>query len=176
MKIRQLSFAAAFCLLPTAALAQGHDAHAGHSQHAGKEARAIKALDDAEVRDYLAGAGMGYALAAELNGYPGPLHVLELATELGLTAEQRAATQGVFDRMKERATSLGEEIVALEQQLDQRFAHRHIDAAVLGDLTARIATLQGRLRAVHLAAHLETTALLSAEQITLYPKLRGYEG
>ena len=34
---------------------------------------------------------MGLALAAELNGYPGPSHVLELADKLELSAEQRAA-------------------------------------------------------------------------------------
>ena len=42
--------------------------------------------------------------------------------------------------------------------------------------TAAIAGLQGRLRAVHLAAHLETRALLSAEQIARYDALRGYAG
>ena len=36
---------------------------------------------------------MSLALAAELNGYPGPLHVLELADRLGLSAEQRGKVQ-----------------------------------------------------------------------------------
>jgi hypothetical protein len=160
--------------VPVAVAGQVTDAHAGHSEHAGKEGREIKALDPADVEAYLAGAGMGFALAAELNAYPGPRHVLELADELRLTAEQRAETQRVFERMQEQAVSLGREIVELEKQLDQRFAHRHIDAAVLTDLTGRIAALNGRVRAVHLLAHIEVTALLDESQIARYDELRGY--
>lgn len=45
---------------------------------------------------------MGLAKAAELNGYPGPLHVLELAVDLSLTAEQKAATETLFKSMQVR--------------------------------------------------------------------------
>ena len=38
--------------------------------------------------------GMGLALAAELNGYPGPAHVIELAKSLGLSEPQRAKPPG----------------------------------------------------------------------------------
>ena len=55
-----------------------------HSPYAGQEARDIKALSLEEIADLAAGRGMGLALAAELNGYPGPRHVLDLAPELGL--------------------------------------------------------------------------------------------
>jgi hypothetical protein len=168
-----LATAVVLIALASPAAAQNHD-HAGHSEHAGKESREIKALDDAAVRDYLSGAGMGFALAAELNGYPGPRHVLELSRELDLTAEQRSATERIFARMQEAAVAAGEEVVELEKQLDARFAHRHIDEGVLTELVARIATLNGRLRAVHLQAHLETSALLSAAQIRRYNELRGY--
>jgi len=37
------------------------------------------ALSVEQIEQYRAGAGMGYAKAAELNRYPGPMHVLELA-------------------------------------------------------------------------------------------------
>jgi len=40
--------------------------------------------------------------------------------------------------------------------------------------TATLGTLLGRLRAVHLAAHLETSAILDARQIVRYNELRGY--
>jgi hypothetical protein len=40
---------------------------------------------------------MGLALAAELNGYPGPIHVLQLSDKLGLTPEQKARVQSLFD-------------------------------------------------------------------------------
>jgi hypothetical protein len=38
----------------------------------------------------------------------------------------------------------------------------------------RIAALQGELRAIHLAAHLTTRAILSESQIIRYNELRGY--
>ena len=46
------------------------------SPYAGEERREIKSLSPQEIGDYLAGKGMGLAKAAELNGYPGPAHVL----------------------------------------------------------------------------------------------------
>ena len=122
----------------------------------------------------LVGAGLGYAMAAELNGHAGPKHVLELAEALELTPEQRAGVEASFARMKEAAVALGAEIVAAEEELDRRFSHRHLDEATLAELTARIAELEGRLRFVHLRAHLETDALLSPEQRDRYAELRGY--
>lgn len=174
MTCRILIAAAVLLAVPHVSAAQGGHTHAGHSEHAGKEGRDIKALDPAAVDEYRAGAGMGLALAAELNSYPGPRHVLELESELVLTAAQRERTQHIFERMQRDAIALGEEIIALEKQLDQRFAHRHIDEQVLSDLTGRIGALSGRLRAVHLLAHLDVTALLSEEQVERYDRLRGY--
>jgi hypothetical protein len=58
------------------------------SPYAGQERRSIKALSDNEVRDLAEGRGMGLARAAELNSFPGPMHVLELANELGLSEAQ----------------------------------------------------------------------------------------
>ena len=43
--------------------------------YAGMQTRPIKALSEQQVADLGAGRGMGLALAAELNGYPGPSHV-----------------------------------------------------------------------------------------------------
>ena len=70
-------------IVPALADAQDHT-----SPYAGQQARDIKALSPDEIQGYLTGQGMGLAKAAELNGYPGPLHVLELAAELKLTEEQ----------------------------------------------------------------------------------------
>jgi len=77
------------------------------SPYTGQEARDIKALSAQEVQDYLAGKGMGLAKAAELNRYPGPAHVLELAAPLNLTAEQKIRTQELFKRMEKKAIGLG---------------------------------------------------------------------
>jgi hypothetical protein len=142
--------------------------------YAGYQHREIKALSAEEVEGYLAGAGMGFALAAELNGYPGPKHVLQLADSLGLDDGQRAAVAVSRERMLARAVPLGEAIVAAERTLDSLFASGAIEAERLAELTVRIGTLTGELRGVHLAAHLEMVAVLSGEQVARYNRLRGY--
>ena len=146
------------------------------SPYAGQESREIKSLSPAEVDGYLAGAGMGFAKAAELNGYPGPRHVLELADELELTQGQREATQVLFDAMKKAASELGTQLVAEERQLDQLFGARTIDADQLGTVLARIGELRTAIRRTHLEAHLEQTRILSDEQVHRYVRLRGYHG
>lgn len=147
-----------------------------HSPYAGEEDREIKALSAQQIDDLLAGRGMGFAMAAELNGYPGPLHVLELADELELTAAQRRETQSIFAAMQRQAQELGRQLVAAERELDRRFGARSIDGPTLATMTAEIARLEGRLRAVHLDAHLQQTELLTADQIERYVELRGYDG
>jgi hypothetical protein len=58
--------------------------------------------------------------------------------------------------------------------LDQLFARGEITPDRLAAATSAIGELQGRLRSVHLAAHLETRALLDSDQIARYEQLRGY--
>jgi len=142
--------------------------------YAGQQARSIKSLSDDEIAALRKGEGMGMAKAAELNGYPGPAHVLQLAVKLGLTEIQQRDVQAIFDRMSAAAKPLGGQLIAQEQALDQLFAKSEITPDRLAAATAAIAELQGRLRAVHLSAHLETRALLNADQIARYQQLRGY--
>ena len=147
-----------------------------HQPYAGLQARPVKALSDQQIADLKAGRGMGLALAAELNGYPGPLHVLELATPLGLSDDQRTKVAGLFDAMKREAVPLGERLIAAETALDRLFADRTITASSLGEATRDIASLQGELRLAHLKYHLATLELLTPEQVTRYSTLRGYGG
>ena len=142
--------------------------------YAGLEKRAVKALSESEIADLLAGRGLGLAKAAELNGYPGPAHLLENADALKLGDGQRRAIAAIRARMAEAAMALGREIVARERELDAAFAEARIDEALLKAKTGEIAALMGRLRAVHLAAHIESRPLLSPAQIAAYNKLRGY--
>lgn len=142
--------------------------------YAGQQTRQIKALSDDDIAALLKGEGMGFAKAAELNGYPGPKHVLDLAGQLKLTETQRQQIQAIFDKMSAAAKPLGAQLVERERILDRLFQKGEITPDKLAQETAGIAELQGRLRDVHLSAHLETKALLSADQIARYQHLRGY--
>lgn len=117
---------------------------------------------------------MGLALAGELNGYPGPLHVIELSEPLQLTAIQRQRVHQLIEEMKAEAVPMGERLIAQENELDHAFAERTIDPDSLKRLTAQIGETQGQLRAVHLKYHLTTAALLTDDQRHRYATLRGY--
>ena len=143
--------------------------------YAGLEGRDIAGLSSADIDDLLAGRGWGFALPAELNGYPGPAHVLEAADELELTPEQRAAIEEIFEQMNAEARALGAEYVAAEAALSTAFADGSIDTETLTALTAEAARIEAELRATHLAAHLEVTPLLTRHQIMTYNRLRGYQ-
>jgi Spy/CpxP family protein refolding chaperone len=162
----------AWSLISTAALGQSHT-H-GASPYAGQQQREIKALSAEQVAELRAGAGMSMALPAELNGYPGPRHVLELAELLRLTDAQRARTHSIMSEMKRNAVELGDRLIESERRLDALFASGNATAEKLGVATTEAASLQGRLRAVHLGTHLEMKRLLTAEQAAHYEKLRGY--
>jgi hypothetical protein len=151
-----------------------HQHQAKPSGYAGMQSRDIKALSTEQVADLREGRGMGASLPAELNGVPGPMHVLQLAQQLKVTSEQRQALEGITGEMKTRAQSLGAQVVAEEAALDNAFKGRSIDAKGVEEATARIASLQGQLRAVHLVAHLKTRELLSDEQVAVYNSARGY--
>jgi hypothetical protein len=134
----------------------------------------VRGLTESEIESLRAGEGMGYALAAELNGYPGPKHVLDLAKDLGLNESQRRSTQAVRNAMLGEAIRLGNQLVAAYEELDNAFRDGTITASRLILLTERIGALEGQLRSIHLAAHIEMFGILTHEQIRLYVELRGY--
>jgi Spy/CpxP family protein refolding chaperone len=147
-----------------------------HQPYAGLEARSIKALSDQQMADLKAGRGMGMALAAELNGYPGPVHVLELAEPLGLTQAQLDRMTELFEAMKAEAVALGEKLIAAEADLDRQFAAKNITEASLVAGVQNIAAVQAALRAAHLKYHLATVEVLTPDQVARYAELRGYAG
>lgn len=169
----------ALAVLTASSLLPGHlsarQDHAGHSPYAGQEVRDIKALSPEETASLLAGEGMGFALAAELNGVPGPKHVLELAADLELSPDQAERVEAVRAAMAEEAMRLGERLVGAERALDRAFAHGTAPREHVAQLVEAAGELRARLRAVHLLAHLDTAEILTAEQIEAYRRLRGYE-
>lgn len=139
-----------------------------------KAVQQAKALSAGTVEAYQKGTGMGMAMPAELNGYPGPRHILDLASQLHLTADQRTRIQSIYDKMHAEAVPLGTQILDLEGKLDRAFAGKSMTACELECLTSDIAKRQGKLRYVHLRAHLAAKDVLTAEQVSEYMKLRNH--
>ena len=83
--------------------------------YAGLETRAIKSLSEQQIGDLNAGRGMGLALAAELNGYPGPSHAIELAGQLGLSADQVEKLRQLFAAMKAETIPIGATLIEQER-------------------------------------------------------------
>lgn len=160
--------AAILIALSSTALAQSHRPYAGMEQ------RTVKALSPQQVDDLKAGRGMGLALPAELNGYPGPMHVLEHADALQLTAEQRGRTRSLFEMMRGEAMPLGERLIEQESGLDRLFADRTVTPERLRITTAEIGATQARLRETHLKYHLAMMDVLTPAQVEHYRALRGY--
>jgi hypothetical protein len=155
-------------LLPGTSFAQSR------SPYAGFETRAIKALSEQQISELRSGLGMSLALAAELNGYPGPRHVLELASDLNLSNAQRAKVEGLFADMKAETIAIGERLIAQEAELDGQFARKTVTPASLMASTQAIGATQADLRATHLKYHLLTVDMLTPAQTQRYLELRGY--
>jgi hypothetical protein len=147
-----------------------------HQPYAGLQGRPIKALSEEQLADLRAGRGMSLALAAELNGYPGPLHVIELADALSLTPSQRSRFQELVQEMKAEAVVLGERLIGQEAELDRQFSQQTVTVAALDATTSAIGKTQAQLRAAHLRYHLLTAEVMTSDQVRRYNELRGYSG
>jgi Spy/CpxP family protein refolding chaperone len=144
------------------------------SPYAGMQERQIASLSDEQIADLKAGRGMGLSLSAELNGYPGPRHVLDLADELALTPDQRAGAAALFEAMRSEAVPAGEHLIAREVALDRLFAGRAATPASVSAAVSAVAEAQAALRLVHLKYHLAMAEMLNAAQRARYAELRGY--
>ena len=144
--------------------------------YAGQEQRAIKALSEDEIKGFLSGSGAGHARAAELNNYPGPLHVIELASRLNLSEAQLAAMRTLMDTHKAEARRIGAEVVKLERELDALFATGTATAEAVEAKSRQVGIALARYRASHLTTHIAATRLLEPAQVERYSELRGYRG
>ena len=144
--------------------------------YVGFETREVKSLSAERIEGLRRGASLGYALAAEANGLPGPLEVLELADQLGLDPDQRQQTQRLYERMRKEAIAAGEALIAAEAHLDRIFALGQATPDRIEAQTAVAAGQEARLRAIHLKAHLDVRDILSPGQIESFTRLRGFAG
>jgi Spy/CpxP family protein refolding chaperone len=100
--------------------------------------------------------------------------VLDSADGMALTTAQREQAAALYAEVQREATAIGRAIIADEQALDALFAAGGADLGVVDALVARIAERRGRLRFVHLAAHVKMRQALTPLQIARYDELRGY--
>ena len=171
MKTKALVSALALSL-PLLALAQHN--HGSQVPYAGMQNRAIKSLSDSDVKELRRGGGWGLALAAELNGMPGPAHLLELKDQIPLTPDQVSKAETLFDDMRKAAIPAGERLIAAETALEAAFAAGAVNEASLRRLLIEAESARTELRFIHLSQHFKTVQFLKPEQIRKYNILRGY--
>lgn len=171
MKTNNLLLALALCI-PITTLAQ--HSHGSQTPYAGMQNRAIKSLSDNDINELRRGGGWGLALAAELNGMPGPAHLLELKDQIPLAADQVAKTQVLLDEMRKASISTGERLIAAEKALEAAFAAGKVNEPSLRNLLAEAESARTELRFIHLSQHYKTVQFLQPEQIKRYNILRGY--
>ena len=144
------------------------------SKYVGEEYRKIKSLSPDDVQELKKGGGWGLAKAAELNGLPGPAHILEMEDKIYLTDKQKKKIQKIYNEMKGEAIALGKQLIRLEMGLNRGFSNRNINQELLENYVREIEKVRAKLRIVHLSTHLQTPNILTNKQIILYNKLRGY--
>jgi hypothetical protein len=157
--------------------------HSGHvtnntiSKYTSQENRLIKSLSPEDIESLQTGTGDafgGMAKLAELNGYPGPRHVLDLANELKLSNKQKANITAIYDNMKKKAVDLGQEIISIEKIANEGFINKTITDYQMKQLIFKSSQIYGQLRYTHLITHLKILDILTPEQVNLYNNLRGY--
>jgi hypothetical protein len=148
------------------------------SPYAGQELRDIKSLSENDIQSLQNGTGEafgGMAKLAELNGYPGPRHVLDMASELQVTDGQRIEIERIYQNMSNNAKSIGAAIIDTERDMDRAFNDKTITQENLKLMLDKSADLYAQLRFVHLSAHLDTIQVLTIEQVQMYNTMRGYD-
>ncbi|MEN8204977.1 MAG: hypothetical protein ABFS24_03080 [Pseudomonadota bacterium] len=147
---------------------------AAHAAEAAREGTGIPALPEKQMAAYLDGRAMWMASVAELNHYPDPRQVLELAAKLELSAEQQQATMKLYDETRPEAIRLGKQLVEQEQRLNRVFAWGQASGKNIRQVVTDIGALKAKLRLTHLLAHISTRELLTEDQVKRYDELQGY--
>lgn len=121
------------------------------------------------------GPGM-LAHLAEKNGYPGPMHVLKMADELGLSSKQLNQLRKLRDTVYLESTQRKDKIHDLTAGLERLFAGQKANEGRVRKVVQEIGKLQGEIQMIHLTAHLKTKNVLTQEQLGKYAQMRGERG
>jgi len=155
--------------ITTAAAASAQHGHGGAGAEGHQMAQACATEFEKVVGD---GRGFGLAFAADQNGYPGPMHVLELRDRLKLTADQEAKARDLMHAMFAESRPKSVRLLEAEAKLRRLFAERAADEAAVRAAVAEVERARSEVRLVHLLAHLKTRDLLSEDQRRLYHEAR----
>lgn len=179
-RIRTMRLHASIALLlalPASALAQhAHQPGQEHSSpYAGQESRETKSLSEEDIATLRTGGGWELAKPAELNGIPGPAHLLEMKDEIELTPEQVEVIEAAYQGMRTAAIAEGQRYISGERRLDESFRRGVVTEKSLRTALEDIERSRSALRYIHLSTHLKMPAILTEEQIRRYNTLRGYQ-
>ena len=147
----------------------GQPGHGGEHEGGHQAAQACAVEFDNVVGE---GRGFGMAFAADQNGYPGPMHVLELQDRLTLTADQEAKAQALMHAMFSESKPKSARLLEAEAKLRRLFADRAADDAAVRAAVAEVERARAEVRLVHLLTHLKTRDLLTEDQRRLYHEAR----
>src|SRR5262249_51616579 len=112
------------------------------------------------------------AFVADQEGYPGPLHVLELKHHLRLSADQEREMRQLMDAMFTRSRPASARLLAAERRLRALFAERTADEVTVQRAVADVEPLRSEVRSIHLLTHVRTRDVLTDEQRRLYHAAR----
>lgn len=175
-----------FLLSGTTAIAIGLASSVAHAQmqhqaaqptpspYAGQQTRTITSLSADDQKALSNGEGWGLAKPAELNGVPGPAHLLELADKIGLSSSQVEQLNKLFKDMKVQAIALGNEYMAAEKAIDDYFRSGNLSDRALREVVDQAEQARANLRFLHLSYHHRTLDVVTPEQVQQYNELRGY--
>ncbi|HET7873924.1 MAG TPA: Spy/CpxP family protein refolding chaperone [Methylomirabilota bacterium] len=163
--------AISLAIVVVALTAGGAMAQHGGQQHSLQGQQAAKACIDEFNAVVGEGRGFGLAFVADQNGYPGPMHVLELKDRLKLTADQEAKTSALYAAVRAELPK-STRLLEAERKLERLFAERTASESAVRAAAAEVEHARTEVRLVHLLAHVRTRDLLTEEQRRIYHEAR----
>jgi Spy/CpxP family protein refolding chaperone len=154
----------------------GQGARAGGHDHGSRQAEGHHRSAQACLTEFEKvvgeGRGFGMAFAADQNGYPGPMHVLELKDRLRLSSDQEARVQELMTAMYGESRLKSARLLDAEAALRRLFADGAADEATVRAAVQAVEQARRDVRLVHLLTHLRTRDLLTEEQRRIYHEAR----
>jgi Spy/CpxP family protein refolding chaperone len=174
--LRSVTIVLSFTLaagLAGVALAQGPAHHGAPGAQGGTPHHALaQTCDGAFEENVRDGRGFGMAFVADQQGYPGPLHVLELKDRLRLSRDQEAKAQALLAAMFAESRPKSARLLNAEARLRQLFASGRPDEAAVRTAVSEVETARADVRLVHLLFHVKMADALTDEQRRVYQEAR----